>query len=281
MPRIAFATCRNIPEPDVDETLLLAACIEANLQATCVAWEDDIDWQQFDLVVPRSTWNYFERPNDFREWIRRVDSQTKLLNPASLILPNVHKSYLLDLEEAGIPIVPTRIHSVGEAIDLKEIFLTSGWKRLVIKPAVSAASHMTRVFSAEHAAEAQAFALQILQERDVMVQEYMSSVSRGGELSMVHVDGALTHCIVKSPRFDGDAESVSQACHAPPEAKELGSAVIATIKSLWLYARVDVMLDNTGNWRLSELELIEPSLFFRQHPPALDRFVSALVREAV
>jgi hypothetical protein len=49
-----------------------------------------------------------------------------------------------------------------------------------------------------------------------------------------------------------------------------------------LYARVDVIEDAglEGGLRLMELELIEPSLFFAQHPSTLDRFVQAIVAHA-
>ena len=43
-----------------------------------------------------------------------------------------------------------------------------------------------------------------------------------------------------------------------------------------LYARVDLMPDEEGPM-VSELELIEPSLYLVQSPAALDRFVRAIV----
>ena len=33
-----------------------------------------------------------------------------------------------------------------------------------------------------------------------------------------------------------------------------------------------------GRPMVMELELVEPSLFFAKHPPALDRYIAALVR---
>lgn len=47
-----------------------------------------------------------------------------------------------------------------------------------------------------------------------------------------------------------------------------------------LYARVDVIRDGDGGLRLMELELIEPSLFLAQHPPALERLADAIVARA-
>jgi hypothetical protein len=45
-----------------------------------------------------------------------------------------------------------------------------------------------------------------------------------------------------------------------------------------MYARVDVVPDDLGRPLIGELELIEPSLWFRLHPPALDAFVAAVER---
>ena len=45
-----------------------------------------------------------------------------------------------------------------------------------------------------------------------------------------------------------------------------------------LYARVDLMRDDNEAWRLSELELVEPELWFRFCPPAADALAQAIQR---
>ena len=45
-----------------------------------------------------------------------------------------------------------------------------------------------------------------------------------------------------------------------------------------LYARIDMVRDAENRPMLSEVELIEPSLFFRESPRALERFVAAIAR---
>jgi hypothetical protein len=273
MPLIALATCQTLPEADWDEELLVEACQRAGLTVELPAWDDPtVDWSKYDLVLPRSTWNYYERPNDFRRWIRQVDEVAELWNPAGVMLSNIHKSYLLDLAEDGIDIVPTLLFEAGTKPDMATI----PWSKFVVKPAVSASSYLTHVFTTERIAEAEDFLNQILKDRDAMVQEYMNSVPQGGEVALIHIDGELTHGITKHPRYHGGEESVSEAFVPLPEQTLVAAKVIGKIKGPWLYARVDLMLGNCGRWLLSELELIEPSLFFRQHEPALDRFVSAL-----
>jgi hypothetical protein len=54
--------------------------------------------------------------------------------------------------------------------------------------------------------------------------------------------------------------------------------VLAPIAADLLYARVDVARDDAGAPLVMELELIEPSLYLLQHPPALDRLVGGIVR---
>lgn len=44
-----------------------------------------------------------------------------------------------------------------------------------------------------------------------------------------------------------------------------------------LFARVDMLRDNNGDWVLNELEMIEPSLFFRLKKGSSDIFVKAII----
>lgn len=277
MPSIAIVTCKNIPEPDPDEAMLMQACQEAGIAAELVPWEEaQVDWSRFDQIVLHSTWNYYEHEAKFRAWIESVSPLGKLCNVPSLVMWNLDKHYLGELQSKGIPIVPTRYISTVE--DLALAVMEEGWEEFVVKPTVSAASFMTRRFSVADLDDAGRFVEDILLARGAMVQKYMSRVAEGGEIALVHVDGQLTHGIVKSPRFEGGDESVSAAITPTSEQKEVARRVMNAVTEHWLYARVDLMLAEDGQWLLSELELIEPSLFFLQHKPALDRFVAALKR---
>lgn len=252
--------------------MLLRACSRAGVEAACLPWDDpEVDWAKWDLVVPRSTWNYFLHEVAFREWIGAVNKATKLLNSADLMLANIHKGDLQRLAAQGIRTVPTVI--VQDPIDLEAL----GWRELVIKPAVSAASYLTRGFCISEIAQAQAFLKLVLEVGDAMVQPYLRRAADGGEVALVHINGQLTHGVVKFARFAEDEESVAQHSFTPSEEQlRLAESVMATVRGSWLYARVDLMQSDGGEWLLSELELIEPSLFFLQHRPALDRFVAAI-----
>lgn len=241
-------------------------------------WDDSkVDWTRYDVVVPRSTWNYYEHEPAFRAWITKVALTAKLWNPKSLILRTLDKRYLLELEARGIEIVPTRLVTAAE--DLPHLINSLGWDQFVLKPTVSAASYMTQKFDWSEIDEAVRFARTLLDGRLAIVQQYMSRVEQEGEVNIVHIDGARSHAIFKYPRYHGGVEDVADTvCPITPEQASVADAVMDTVSEPWLYARVDLMEKEAGKWVLSELEVIEPSLFFVQHPPALTRFVAALAR---
>jgi hypothetical protein len=69
---------------------------------------------------------------------------------------------------------------------------------------------------------------------------------------------------------------------APRRAREIAFAVRTIEASGFdpLYARIDVMDGPGGEMLLSELELIEPSLFFPHGPGSVSRFADAAERRA-
>ncbi|WP_457833193.1 hypothetical protein, partial [Staphylococcus aureus] len=91
------------------EQPLLDACRASGLDVSMAGWDDPtVDWSQFSVVVPRSTWNYYEHEQLFRAWVTKVARTSRLWNPRQLILRTLDKRYLLELEARGIGIVPTR-----------------------------------------------------------------------------------------------------------------------------------------------------------------------------
>ena len=82
----------------------------------------------------------------------------------------------------------------------------------------------------------------------------------------------------KHPRFAAEEESVSAALPIDDDERRLAEAALATAGAPLLYARVDVARGEDGRPLIMELELIEPSLFLMQHPPALERFADAILR---
>ncbi|MFP3948381.1 MAG: hypothetical protein ACLFWG_06605, partial [Longimicrobiales bacterium] len=114
---MAFATSSEQPAGTRDDALAAKACVERGLDVISAPWDDPtVRWESFSAVVVRSTWNYSRKIGLFNEWIDRIEaSGTRLFNDPDTLRWNADKSYLLELSEAGVPIIPTvRIENSGE-----------------------------------------------------------------------------------------------------------------------------------------------------------------------
>jgi hypothetical protein len=279
-----------MPEPDVDEALLLAAVRDAGCDAEVVAWDDPhADWHDYDVVVLRSTWNYAEpgQTERFLAWALAQGERGALRNCASIVRWNAHKSYLHELAAAGVAVVPTTCVERSTDISFAEaVSATDRSAGLVEKPAVSAGSRDTHRVAGDAAAIARFEATwrPLLAREDMLVQPYVPSVDGHGERCLTYLEGGFSHAVRKNPRFVGDAERVSaEALAASPEEMRLAQEALDAARNLvpdaeWplLYARVDMAPGADGAPMLMELELIEPSLFLSQHPPSLATFADAI-----
>lgn len=281
MPSVAVVTCLKMPEPDHDQDLLLGALRQSGLHAELLAWDDpDGDPGAFDLCVLRSCWDYYRDPPRFLAFVADATKRSRLWNPEKIIRWNLHKRYLNELENAGLPIIPTVWFDKGATVDLAAVMETNGWDDVVAKPAISASSFSTERFRMDRVDEGQRFLDTMLGERDAMVQLFIKDATGKGERALVWIDGELTHAVRKFPRFAGDGENVSEALPIAEDERAIAHQALSLIEGDLLYGRVDVMNDDDGMLLVSEFELMEPSLFLRQCPEALGRFVDAVGRLA-
>lgn len=276
---LRIATCRPLPEPDVDEDLLLTALRARGVDARMAAWNDPNEpWDEPAPTLIRSTWDYVHDLPAFLAWAERAERSGPLWNPLAQLRRNVHKSYLFELEARGIPVTPTELVRRATRIDLARVLSRRGWNDVVVKPAVGAGSFATLRVRADELASGELAFASLVAQRDVLVQPYLASVDGHGERALVWIDGELTHAVRKSPRFSGQDERVSEAIAIEADERELAARVLAPLAHDLVYARVDVARDERGTPLVMELELVEPSLFLRQHPPALERLVEAVTR---
>jgi glutathione synthase/RimK-type ligase-like ATP-grasp enzyme len=293
MPSILLATCAALPdgEPDDDGVLLMAACRRAGLEPNWAVWDDpDEAWDEADLVVIRSTWDYTPRREEFLAW---AGGLARVANPAPVLAWNSDKTYLQELADAGIPIVPTSWAAPGAAVELPT------GTDFVVKPAVGAGSVGAGRFAVDDpdalaSAQRHVDALHAL-GRTVMVQPYLSEVDEHGETALVFIAGAYSHAIRKAsmlpepvvhevgagkPRELFVAERITSR---EPSSAELALAerVLAAVPGApdLLYARVDLLPTPNGPV-LIELELTEPSLFLGHADGAADRFAAAIKNAA-
>lgn len=279
MMQLRIATCRPLPEPDVDEDLLLAALAARGVDARMAAWRGGPEgWDAPVPTLVRSTWDYIHDLPAFDAWIARADHAALLWNPAKVLRGNLHKRYLLDLQRRGVPTVPTELVTLGSTVPLGALLAARRWHDVVIKPAVGAGSFETHRIRRSELDHGEAVLTRLVASRDVLVQPYLPSVERYGERAMVWIDGEFTHAVRKTPRFADGVEQVSESLPLTDAERAIGTAALAPLADQLLYARVDVAPDADGHPLVMELELVEPSLFLLQERRALDRLVEALVQ---
>jgi glutathione synthase/RimK-type ligase-like ATP-grasp enzyme len=245
--------------------------------AVVIPWDSGEEWGAFDLVVIRSTWDYFDRLDEFVAWVEGVAAVTRIINGPSVIRWNSHKGYLAELGAAGIPVVPSLELSQG-ADDPAARMLATGWPEVVIKPAVDGGARLalkTPAASPEAADHLRA----LVAAGDVIVQPYVSSVEQG-ETSLFFFGGTYSHAVRKVPK-PGDyrvqaLHGGSEEVHEPSAAeRELAVAAMAHAPGEVAYARAD-FVEVDGRPTLMELELIEPDLFLRMARGSVERFAATV-----
>jgi glutathione synthase/RimK-type ligase-like ATP-grasp enzyme len=283
MSRVALATCSAVRDLTADDRLLIRALEPLGVRAEPAVWDDaGVDWEAFDLVLIRSTWDYHHRRPEFLAWCERVAGVTALWNRLEVIRWNTHKSYLRELEEREVPVVPTVWLQAGSEIDLDTLMNERAWDRVAIKPAVSADAFGTILATAAAPDEGRRHLREMLATRDMMVQPYMPSVQHYGERSLVVIDDQVTHAVRRVPVLGEDlwAESGQTGAHRVEFTPDEAGIALRAVRSVGcpiLYARVDLVYDDEGQARLMELELTEPSLFLGEQPDAAERLARAIV----
>lgn len=274
---VGIVTCKVLPEPDPDQDLMMSLLAEAGIEAELYSWDDEsIKPSRYELCLLRSCWNYHDDADLFLQWIDLAESQTRLENHPEIVRWNIHKRYLTQLESADFPIVPTVFVDRENELPLEALLEGRGWDDIVIKPSISAGSANTRRFGADAFDDADAFLLSHTPHRDMMIQPYLKSVESGGERSAIYINGSCTHVIEKEPRFAEDDESVSDALPVTDEERDMLIRALELLPQPVMYARLDTMRADDGSRLISELELIEPSLFLLQSETAQNAFVGAV-----
>ena len=279
MKRCAYLTMADMTGFFSYDELTYAPLQALGWEVTAVPWRSDRDWDRFELVVIRTTWDYQQDPQAFLRVLADIDrSSARLENPLSLVRWNLSKHYLRELATAGILTVPTRWPAVLNADELSLARRELGSDELVVKPVIGA--------NAEHAWRLPpdtdpTAVLAVYETRPCMIQPFLRSIVSEGEVSLFYFAGAFSHAIRKRPKagdFRVQEEHGGQLSLIDADAglRGVGESVIRQLAEVPLYARVDLVRLDDGQWALMELELIEPSLYFNMDPGAPARFARAL-----
>jgi glutathione synthase/RimK-type ligase-like ATP-grasp enzyme len=264
-----LSICILIPAPDYWEDWSLPKMHYERLLGPDLSfrsWTDTGDLSGFSLILPLLAWGYQRNVPSWYALLDRLEREAlPVANPARVLRWNSDKAYLAEMAAAGVPTVPTMMREAMNDAALDSARSLFGTNRLVIKPPVSGGADGTFLIGASDPLPTEAVG------RRMLIQPYLPAIAAEGEMSLFFFGGRYSHAISKHPangdfrvqeQFGGSERRIDP----PAEALALAETVFAATEELMhhaplTYARVDMLRDEDGNFRLMELEAIEPSLF--------------------
>ena len=276
--RVAFLTLRDRGNFVIDDELAIAVLRGRGCEVDEIPWQNDAEWKSYDSVMVRSTWDYQRAAESFLAVLERIAAVTTLWNPIDVIRWNIRKTYLRDLAAKGVPIVPT---TFGSGATFRDLMAKSG--RAVLKPVVSANAYDTFVLGDPKRTASLSLIESKFENREWLFQPFVSSVETEGEHSLFYFANQYSHAVLKQPaagdfRVQEEHGGIITPEQPAADVRRVADAVIAAMGRPLAQARVDLVRLGDGTPALMELELIEPSLYFRTDPRAPDNFADALLK---
>lgn len=279
VPLVLLATSREWADGEPGHGALDAALAAHGLASRWAVWDDlAVDWGMAEVVAVRSTWDYDGRLGEFLGWASGVGPA--LLNGVSVFRWNTDKRYLLDLQEVGLPVVPTV--AADTVFDVRAAADRFGLA--VVKPRVGAGGRGLEVV-----ADGKVWLPQRAGHLGPwVVQPLVDSIHLDGETSVFVIAGRPVSQVQKMPsrtdirvheQFGGTARSVELTEKAASLAAEAIATVVDLLGHEIVYARVD-MMRYQDRLVVSEVELTEPGLYLDVLPLNALPFAEAVATRA-
>lgn len=278
---MVILSCDDLRGYVVDEELFIKALEEAKLfkKVDVLSWNADVDWSEYDVALIRTTWDYTKNRENFLKALKSIeDSGCRLMNSFKTVEWNSDKTYLHELSQKGLPVVPSlfleKLNIEQALLDLEKFESD----KFVIKPTVGASAEGILVLNKED------LSVEIKKRYDqkdlrCFIQPFLDNILQG-EVSYFFYNGEFQYAVRKLPKkgdFRVQEEHGGLITEHSPQPFEIDKAVaIQKEAGDVLYARVDAVFSSESDWMLMELELIEPSMYFNKVPCSAQKFVKAL-----
>lgn len=267
---IIIATCYESPAINTGLRVLVDSLTKQGSRVRCIPWQaiNPDELKTTDKVLPLCAWDYAKSAEVFANWITQISqSPATLLNSAETILWNMRKDYLLSFAKKGLNITPTRYLEKPDVELIHKVMVQENWQDAVIKPAFGQSGHNVMRYSPTSIKNEFANQDNIHQSGGgILIQPFIQEVEQYGELALCFIDGEYSHAVCRMPAIDdwrANTQYNVAVSKTEPEQRIIHQAqrFIDTLDEIPLYARVDGFVVNR-QFMLSELELIEPALFF-------------------
>lgn len=267
--------------PNEDE-MLLNLFQKNNHNVELEIWDNpNANWKKYDIVIIKSTWDYFiGKIETFYTWLDYLKTNNiPCLNHPDLIRWNADKHYLLEIEDAGLPIVPSYIIEQNNIFDPEFPFNKFMVDEIIVKPCISGGAMNTLKLNKQNITENIPQLNNWLTEQAYIVQPLKNEVITEGEWTFLFFNGMFSHQLLKVAKegefriqhfFGGKITTPTLNETLINEAQKY----IDQFAKDTLYARVDGVWSN-GRFELMELELIEPYMFFFTNELSLTNYYNA------
>ena len=265
-----------------EDGLVEKALNKLGLRTTKKDWNDsNFDWDSTHIALFRTTWDYFDQFPNFNNWLEKVKTKCTLINTYEQIRWNLDKHYLNDLKKWGVHIPKSEFIKRNSNISLEKISRNNNWDEIVIKPTISGAARHTYRLKKEEIKNFESKWENLISNEDFIIQEFQNNIIDKGEVAVMLFGGQYTHSVIKKAKsgdfrvqddFGGSVENYQPS----KEMIALAKKAIKQLKPTPAYARVDIIWDNESKIAVSELELIEPELWFRFNESAADKLAAEI-----
>ena len=273
----------------VKEDILLK--IELNnklIDVDIISWQDkSIDYSKYDALIIRSIWGYQDYIEEFISWLNMLkNNNIKVFNNVDILLSNLNKyEQFKILDNNNLRHIDTFFIKKENINVINSIY--KEYKDIVLKPIISGSGNNTYIIS-DNIKKNNIEIKDVKEKFDkvlnkvnnyIMVQPFVKEINNG-ELSVVVINNEISHAAI---RYTSVFNNVNQIRII--NVNEIDKKVLDIVKKCQnikeykdaLYMRVDlVKIDN--DYKIMELELVEPQLFFeyKENKLKLKEFVSVI-----
>ena len=279
--RAALLSTDNLENFFTYDKLLIEPMKNIGWIAEEVSWRNkNIIWSDYDAVIVRSTWDYQNDSENFVGVLEKINDISHLENDLDLMIWNMNKNYLFDLEQKGVKIVDTIWEKSFNPDLANEYFAKLKTDEIIIKPNISANADNTFRLTKEKLKDNLKVLEKTFNDREFMVQPFLNCIIEEGEYSLFFFNGKFSHSVLKKPkendfRVQEEHGGDIQPFKVSSELIMVAEDIINKLSTIPLYGRVDLVRNNQSKFALIELELIEPSLYLNKDDQSPFRFVKA------